>query len=213
MPTLSRLDSALPRLPGARNEANAIAQIVPRARVILLTGAQATEPAILEALGDRRVVHFATHAVIKDDDPMASFLALGPVRGDPNGDGILTAQKVYRWNLHADLVVLSACQSAGGRITGDGIATFARAFIYAGTPTLVASIWDVADEPATRLLPAFYRRWLGGQTKARALRAAQLQLLADLRAGRVQIQTPAGLVGLSEHPVFWAGFAVIGEPD
>jgi CHAT domain-containing protein len=71
----------------------------------------------------------------------------------------------------------------------------------------------VADEPTNRLLPAFYRFWLGGQTKARALRAAQLGLLADLRAGRVLLQTAAGPVVLPEHPAFWAGFALIGEPD
>jgi CHAT domain-containing protein len=70
----------------------------------------------------------------------------------------------------------------------------------------------VADEPANRLLPGFYRAWLGGQSKARALRTAQLQLLRDLRAGKVLLQTQAGLVTLPEHPVFWAGFVLIGEP-
>ena len=96
---------------------------------------------------------------------------------------------------------------------GDGIATFARAFIYAGAPSIVASLWDVADEPTNRLLPQFYRAWLGGASKARALRAAQLRLLSELRAGKVRIETPAGLVSLPEHPVFWAGFALIGEPE
>jgi CHAT domain-containing protein len=74
----------------------------------------------------------------------------------------------------ADLVVLSACRSGDGRVTGDGVATFARAFIYAGAPSVVVSLWDVADEPTSRLLPDFYRAWFGGQSKARALRAAQL---------------------------------------
>jgi CHAT domain-containing protein len=109
--------------------------------------------------------------------------------------------------------VLSACQSAGGRVTGDGISAFARAFIYAGTASLVASLWDVADEPTNRLLPNFYRAWLAGESKARALRGAQLRLLRDLRAGRVRIDTPAGVVSIPEHPVFWAGFALFGEPD
>jgi CHAT domain-containing protein len=109
--------------------------------------------------------------------------------------------------------VLSACRSAGGRVTGDGISAFARAFIYAGTASLVASQWDVADEPTNRLLPDFYRRWLSGQSKARALREAQLRLLRDLRAAKVQIETPVGKALLPEHPVFWAGFALFGEPD
>ncbi|HVQ42207.1 MAG TPA: CHAT domain-containing protein, partial [Vicinamibacterales bacterium] len=213
LPKLSRLDRALPRLPGARDEANAISRLVPRARVTRLTDAAATEPAVRAAAADRHVVHFATHAVVRDDDPLGSFLALGPAPQDASADGVLTAAEIYKWRLHADLIVLSACRSAGGRVTGDGIATFARAFIYAGTPTLVASLWDVADEPTNRLLPAFYRSWLGGQSKARALRAAQLELLADLRAGRVLLQTAAGPVVLPEHPAFWAGFALIGEPD
>jgi CHAT domain-containing protein len=213
LPARSRLDRALPRLPGARGEANAIALLLPRRRVTRLTDAAASEPAVRDAAADRHVVHFATHAVVRDDDPLASFLALGAGPREGTADGVLTAAEIYTWKLHADLVVLSACRSAGGRITGDGIAAFARAFIYAGTPTLVASLWDVADEPTNRLLPAFYKSWLGGQSKARALRAAQLELLADLRAGRVLLQTAAGPVVLPEHPAFWAGFALIGEPD
>jgi CHAT domain-containing protein len=212
LPALSKLYPTLPRLPGARAEADAIAQLVPRQRVRRLTDAGATELAVRDAASDRHVVHFATHAVTRDDDPLSSFLALGPAR-DSNADGVLTAAEIYTWNLHADLVVLSACRSGGGRITGDGIAAFTRAFLYAGTPTLVASLWDVADEPTNRLLPAFYRSWFAGQSKARALRTAQLELLADLRAGRVLLQTAAGPVILPEHPAFWAGFALIGEPD
>jgi CHAT domain-containing protein len=120
---------------------------------------------------------------------------------------------IYRLRIQADLVVLSACRAAAGRVTGDGIAVFARSFMYAGVPTVVASVWDVADEPTNHLLPQFYRAWLSGATKAVALRSAQLLLLRDLRAGRIRIETPVGAVTLPEHPMFWAGFAVIGEPD
>jgi CHAT domain-containing protein/tetratricopeptide (TPR) repeat protein len=208
-PTLSTLDRPLPRLPGARAESRAIAALMPRARVTRLEGAVARERAVREASHGKAVLHFATHAIVRDDDPFSSFLALG--RTPDEDDGLLTAQEIYRLHLDADLVVLSACRSAGGRVTGDGLATFARAFIYAGAPSIVASLWDVADEPTNRLLPEFYRAWLRGASKARALRAAQLRLLTELRAGKVQIQTPAGLVSLPEHPVFWAGFALIGE--
>jgi CHAT domain-containing protein len=212
LPTRSKLEQPLSRLPGARAEAAAIARLVPRERVTILRDRLATESAVRAEANGKAVVHFATHAIVRDDDPFGSFLAMGPESADADRDGLLTAQEVYGWHLEADMIVLSACRSAGGRVTGDGVATFARAFIYAGTPTLVASLWDVADEPANRLLPGFYRAWLGGQSKARALRSAQLQLLRDLRAGKVQLQTPAGLVTLPEHPVFWAGFVLIGEP-
>ncbi len=210
-PTLSVLDRPLPRLPGARTESRAIGGLLSPARLTRLEGDRAHEGAVRAASPGKAVLHFATHAVIRDDEPFASFLALGK-SGDQD-DGLLTAQEIYRLNLDADLVVLSACRSAGGRVTGDGIATFARAFVYAGAPSIVASVWDVADEPTNQLLPEFYRLWLGGASKARALRAAQLHLLKQLRAGTLRIDTAAGRVSLPEHPVFWAGFALIGEPE
>ena len=120
---------------------------------------------------------------------------------------------LYGLKLPADLVVLSSCRSASGTIPGDGVATFARAFLYAGAASMIASVWEVADEPANQLLPAFYRAWLSGATKAAALRQAQLKVLADLRGGRVRVTTPIGPVPVPEHPVFWAGFALFGEPD
>jgi CHAT domain-containing protein/tetratricopeptide (TPR) repeat protein len=212
-PALSKLEAPLPRLAGARIETRAIAGLVPRARVTSLEGEAATKNSVRAAAAGKSVLHFATHAIVRDADPFGSFLALSPATRNVKSDGLLTAQEIYGLNLDADLVVLSACRSAGGQVTGDGIATFARAFMYAGTPTLVASIWDVADQPTSQLLPDFYRAWLAGATKAGALRTAQLRLLRDLRAHKVQIDTPAGKILLPEHPVFWAGFALFGEPD
>jgi len=213
LPKVTNLDRALPRLPGARSEAAQIARLVPASRLTVLQDSAATESRARDLVSNQAVLHFATHAIVSDDDPFASFLALGPSTGGSTSDGLLTSQEVYGLDLHADLVVLSACRSAGGSVTGDGISAFARAFIYAGTASLVASLWDVADEPTNRLLPDFYRAWLGGASKSRALRGAQLRLLRDLRAGRVTINTPAGVVTIPEHPVFWAGFALFGEPE
>jgi CHAT domain-containing protein/tetratricopeptide (TPR) repeat protein len=210
-PALSTLDRPLPRLPGARTESRAIAALMPSVPVTRFEGDGARESIVRDAAAGKRVLHFATHAIVRDDDPLSSFLAL--TRSAAGDDGLLTAQEIYTLRLDADLVVLSACRSGGGRVTGDGIATFARAFIYAGAPSIVASLWDVADEPTNRLIPDFYRSWLRGMSKARALRAAQLRLLNDLRAGKVLIDTPAGRISLPEHPVFWAGFALLGEPD
>jgi CHAT domain-containing protein len=212
-PTLTRLDRPLPRLPGARNEAAQIAQLVPPSRLTMLQDSAATESRARDLVSGKAVLHFATHAIVSDDDPFASFLALGPSAGGGSSDGLLTSHEVYGLDLHADLVVLSACRSAGGSVTGDGISAFARAVIYAGTASFVASLWDVADEPTNRLLPNFYRSWLRGESKSRALRGAQLRLLRDLRAGRVTINTLAGVVAIPEDTVFWAGFAHFGEPE
>ena len=207
----SPLDPPLPRLPGSRREVASIAGVMPRGRVTLLEGSDATEPRVTAAAANKAIVHFATHAIVRDEAPNDSYLAFGP--GGASTTGLLTAREVYGLRLSADLVVLSACRSGGGGVTGDGVATFARAFIYAGTPSLIVSLWDVADEPASRLLPAFYRNWMAGaeigeEPQLRAAQAARLR-----RAGTVRVETRAGPIILPENPRFWAGFILIGEPE
>jgi CHAT domain-containing protein/tetratricopeptide (TPR) repeat protein len=210
MPPAVSGEPPLPRLPGALEETRAIARLVPASRTTMLAEADATEVHVRSALATRAVVHFATHAIVRDADPMASFLALDRSK---DRDGRLTARKIYGMQLDADLVVLSACRSGDGMVTGDGIAGLARAFFYAGAASVLVSVWDVADAPTSRLIPAFYRLWLSGADKARALRAAQLDLISDLRAGRVRVNTPLGEIAVPEDPAFWAGFALLGEPD
>ena len=209
----STLDPLLPALPGSLVEARAVARLAMRDQVTVLRGAGATEAGVRSETAGKGVLHFATHAIISDADPFESFLALGAASGGPDDDGALTAQEIYSLKLDAEVVVLSACRSGGGRVTGDGLATFARAFIYAGAPSLITSVWDVADESAAQLLPEFYRAWRGGAAKAAALRTAQLAFLRRLRQGSVKVETVAGLVSLPEDPALWAGFTLIGEPD
>lgn len=127
-------------------------------------------------------------------------------------DGRLTVREIYDLRLDADLVVLSACGSALGNVTGDGIVGLTRAFFYAGTPSILATLWDVADEPTRQLVSEFYRVYLGGATRSGALRAAQLRLLRQLREGRLSVKTPLGDVKLPEDPRLWAGVALLGEP-
>jgi CHAT domain-containing protein/tetratricopeptide (TPR) repeat protein len=202
----------LPPLPGARREAAAISRLLTGSRVTLLEGAEASESKVEELARGSTVIHFATHGVIRDDHPLDSFLGLGTSGANPEQDGHLTAQKIYGLELHAKLVFLSACRSGRGAISGDGINGLTRAFLYAGTPSVVASLWDVADNTAYRLVTGFYRAWLGGSDKARALRIAQLGLLRALRAGQVKIHTSTGDVALPEDPVLWASFVLQGEP-
>jgi CHAT domain-containing protein len=77
---------------------------------------------------------------------------------------------------------------------------------------VLATLWDVADEPTARLLPDFYRNLIAGQSRAEALRNAQLSLISDLRHGKVAVRTADGSVVLSEAPLFWAAFSLSGEP-
>lgn len=201
----------LASLPGARQEVSAIARLLPSDRVTLLEGRQAQEDKIESRLASSTVIHFATHAIVNDDSPWDSYLALGEDE-NPRDSGRLTVADVYSFKLHASLVFLSACRTGMGKVSGDGIAGLTRAFVYAGASSVIASLADVSDETTVRLVPDFYKNWLKGKSKAEALREAQLRLMHDLRAGRVRIRTPYGTFALPEDPVLWASFVLEGEP-
>jgi CHAT domain-containing protein/tetratricopeptide (TPR) repeat protein len=204
--------SPLPALPGARREVSAVARLLAPSQAVLLEGSQATASRVTELAVHSRVIHLATHGVIVEDQPFDSYLAFTPGGSGDARDGKLTAARIYDLELHADLIFLSACRSGLGPVRGDGVAGLTRAFLYAGTPSVIVSLWDVADEPTYHLVPRFYQTWLRGETKAAALRSAQLRLLRMLRRGEVKVHTFAGELVLSEDPVFWAGFVLQGNP-
>lgn len=206
---------ALPALPGSEKEVQSISRLAPPGSVVVLRGKQADEASVREAMQAARVIHFATHGVIDNSNPLGSFLALGRTNSQPNGDGRLTVEEVYALDLHADLVVLNACRTGLGPISGDGVAGLARAFFYAGTASVVSTLWDVADQPAAQLITNFYRSLgQGGMSgKSEALRDAQLHLLHTLRNGEVRVDTPLGKLSLPEDPVLWAGYVLFGEPQ
>jgi CHAT domain-containing protein len=196
-------------LPAAEAEAEEVVRRLAPGPAIRLTRGAATAAAVKQAAEAKRVVHFATHAVVSDTRPLESFLALAPGNG---GDGRLTSAEIYGWRLRADLVVLSACRTARGRVNGDGVIGLSRAFAYAGTPSLIATLWDAPDQTSRELFPTFYDEWQRTGDRAGALRTAQLTLIRRLRAGRVTATTPAGPVTLRERPALWAPFVLLGEP-
>ena len=118
-------------------------------------------------------------------------------RGQPQ-NGFLRLYDIYNLRLSADLVVLSACQTAlGQNIKGEGIVGLTRGFMYAGAPRIVASLWRVEDRATAQLMQRFYARMLGdGLTPSAALRAAQVSMLGDKRW---------------QAPYYWAGFTLQGE--
>lgn len=195
---------ALPPLPGSLREAKRVARLMSPGDVILLAGDHATENRVRDLAAEVSVAHFATHGVLLDRRPFDSFLALA--------GGALTAREIYGLRLDAQLVVLSACRTALGRVSGDGILGLTRAFFYAGTPSVVATLWDVADDPTALLLEEFYRVRRRTNNNSGSLRSAQMALIEALRAGRVKAATSAGPIPLPEHPMFWAGFVLQGEP-
>jgi len=164
------------------------------------------------ALGEAAVLHFATHAVVRNEQGLTSYLALAPSRTPDrltaDDDARLTADELYGLRLDADLVVLSGCGTALGPVSGEGVIGFTRAFLAAGAASVVATMWDVADRTTFEAMRTFYERRLAGTGKSRALRQAQLTMLASLRAGRVVVNGHT----LPEHPRLWAAYVLVGEP-
>ncbi len=204
----------LPALPGSEREVQNISRLVPRGTATVLRGAQADEASVEREMRSARSIHLATHGIANNADPLNAFLALGSVGGSDGGNGRLTAEKIYSMDLHADLVVLSACRTGVGRISGDGVAGLARAFFYAGAASVISTLWDVADQPSAPLIGEFYRSLVAhpDTSKADALRTAQIHLLNSLRKGRIRVETPFGKLALPEDPLLWASFVLMGEP-
>jgi CHAT domain-containing protein len=190
----------LRRLPATRDEANAIAALV-RGPARKALDFDASRDAVLrESLGRYRVVHFATHALVNAQHPDLSGIVLSLVdRRGKSVDGFLRVHDLYRLDGAGQLVVLSACRTATGKeLRGEGIVGLVSGFMNAGTPRVVASYWDVRDQPTAELMKRFYRAmFTGGMTPAGALRAAQRSMRADPRW---------------RSPANWAAFALYGLP-
>lgn len=180
----------LSSLPGAEIEAKAIAQLF---QTQPLLGAQATETAIVQQMPEARMIHLATHGILDSIMGFQSSLALTP---DGKQDGFLTARELLNLKLNAELVVLSACDTGRGRISGDGVIGLSRSFIAAGVPSLIVSLWKVPDEPTSTLMQSFYHNLQTNPNKAQALRQAMLT---------TKQQYPA--------PRDWAAFTLIGEAE
>ncbi|NEQ98554.1 MAG: CHAT domain-containing protein, partial [Cyanothece sp. SIO2G6] len=192
------VDTRLSPLPGALKEANAISQFLGTSA---LTQEQATESIIKRLMPRVSLIHFATHGLLEYGDPretgtrdVPGAIALTPSNGE---DGLLTSAEILQMDLQADLVVLSACDTGRGRITGDGVIGLSRAFIAAGVPSVVVSLWAVPDAPTADLMTEFYRQLDQGQTKAQALRQAMLMIM----------EQP------DSTPKDWAAFTLIGESE
>ncbi len=191
MPTLPGERQPLPPLPGAEAEAVAIAPLL---QTQALVGMQASKAAVLQQISQVRLIHLATHGILDDLHPLASAIALAPSEGKGGDRGLLTASEILDLQLNAELVVLSACNTGRGRITGDGVIGLSRSFFAAGVPSVLASLWSVPDAPTALLMTEFYRQLSRHPDKAQALRQAMLTTLK---------QHP--------DPVDWAGFTLIGE--
>ncbi len=182
-------------LPYSRQEADTIAKLY---GVTDYVGKDATERLVWDKASEASIIHLAARGVYDPQNPLFSNVQLA---ADDREDGFLEVYEIYERGLNlaqADLVVLSACQTNVGALrNGDEIVGLNRALIYAGTPTVIASLWTVDDEATSFLMERFYTYLRQGISKAGALQAAQ----NDVR------KTPKW-----SHPYYWAAFVLTGDP-
>ena len=188
-----------PRLEFSGKEIEKIASLFPGGSSEIYLRNKATEEGFKRNsdLDRFNYIHFATHGLIDEDKPNLSSLVLTYTAGSGE-DGLLQAGEIFDLKLNADLVVLSACQTGLGKlIRGEGMVGLTRAFMYAGTPSVVVSLWSVSDISTADLMAEFYKNLIINKlSKTDALRKAQLALISN--------------PGFS-HPFYWAPFILVGD--
>lgn len=176
-------------LPFAEHEVASIKWRFPN--ITILTGERATESWVRENLASFGIVHIATHGAFDAVNPLFSEIKLAK---DAGKDGDLEAIEIFGLDLNADMVVLSACQTGLGKVTGgDDVIGMNRAFLYAGTHTIVSSLWRVSDVATAVLVKSFYRHYVD-KNKADSLRRAILHVKNRY-----------------SHPGYWGAFTLVGD--
>jgi CHAT domain-containing protein len=188
-----------PRLPATQAEAKGVVALA-RGDGDVVTGFAASRSAAQgEGLGLYRIVHFATHSIIDSKHPELSGIVLSMIdeRGQEQ-NGLLQLHDIYGLKLSADLVVLSACNTALGKdVRGEGLVGLTRGFMYAGAPRVVASLWKVDDRASAELMSHFYKALLDeGQSPAEALRSSKTAMWQK---------------GPWRSPHYWSAFVLQGE--
>jgi CHAT domain-containing protein len=187
----------LAQLPNAEKEAIAIAKSFNTQAIV---GDAATKANVLPKLKQARLIHLATHGLLEYSSRIGGVqkeipgaIALAPAGKD---DGLLTASEIFDLNLNAQLVVLSACDTGQGRVTGDGVVGLSRAWIAAGVPSAIVSLREVPDKQTSVLMTSFYQYWKKTPNVARALRRGTLETMKKY-----------------PDPIAWGAFISIGESE
>ena len=190
MPSIGNPPQQLASLPGSEAEAIAISQLFNTKPLI---GKAATESLIKQQMPDAKIIHLATHGLLNElkENDIPGAIALSPSEKD---DGFLTSREILDLSLRAQLVVLSACNTGRGRITGDGAIGLSRSLITAGVASAIVSLWYVPDSPTSFLMVKFYHQLQANSDKAQALRQAMLATMKEY-----------------PNATNWAAFTLIGE--
>ncbi len=188
-------------LPEAETEVASIAKSFGQLQNKVFIGRAASEKAFRTLAPTYGTIHLATHGVLDNRHPLYSHLLLTKSEDDLENDGLLEAREIMNMNLRADLAVLSACETANGRIApGEGVMGMSWAFFVAGTRSMLVSQWKVNSASTSQLMVNFYQSFEVNQSnvkvnKAEALRVAALKTMKDQRY---------------RHPFYWAGFVLVG---
>jgi CHAT domain-containing protein len=196
----TRSEVSFDSLPQAETEVKTIGEIYGADASTILIGDAAREETFKAKASQYPVLHLAAHGVLDDANPLYSRLLLATE--SDSEDGFLEAREIMKLDLHADLAVLSACQTARGQVgSGEGLIGMSWALFIAGTSTTVASQWKVDSASTARLMIEFHRNLQSEKGPLRsgtaeALRKAAIKLMADPKY---------------RHPFFWSGFVVVGN--
>jgi len=185
-------------LPGAKDEVKSISQYF---KTSSFFDQFAQEYSFKEKATDFDILHLAMHTIINDSLPMFSKLVFSKPDEKFKEDGFLNTYEIYNMKLNARLAVLSACETGTGMLQkGEGVMSMARAFIYAGCPSIVMTLWKVEDKSGVKIMDDFYKYISKGKKKDVALRMAKLNHL--------ETSDP-----LTAHPHYWLGYVNIGNPE
>ena len=197
LPTERWARSTLVPLPGARKEVEILQE---QYQGFFAFDHLASEKTVKDKAGDFAILHLATHGLLDQQRPLLSALALSEDH-DPQESNFWQAHEISKMTLNANLVVLSACETGYGKFEqGNGIASLARSFMYAGAPSMVVSLWQVNDYATAQIMEYFYAHLADGVPIDQALRQAKLQYLKTA-------------TGPTAHPAFWSPFIHLGKTE
>jgi len=197
----------LPRLPGTAQEVTVAAKAFgDSASVFLRRKAKESTLKRLD-LSSYKVIHFATHGLLGPEVAWLGQPALALSCCDDGQDGLLTMQEIFNLKLNADVVILSACNTGRGKeVRGEGVMALTRAFFYAGTPSVVVTLWPVPDQSTSLLIADFAKGLAHGESPSRALAEARNHLRSETKLDKWgRPYRPY------EHPFYWAPFVVLGK--
>jgi CHAT domain-containing protein len=166
----------------------------------VISGKRATKINFLKHTSDGSVLHLAMHAIIDNEYPMDSKLVFSQSNNTKNNN-FLKTYEIYNINLHSPLIVLSACNTGNGElIKGEGIISLARGFVYAGCPSMVITLWSIADQSSCEFMQLFYKNLKYNVNIDKALQQAKIQYIENSD-------------NIFSNPFYWAGFIQIGKTD